>query len=44
MRIGYFGKQNSFALETLRRLRVEPPKTSFLHGSRAIGRHRRNWR
>ena len=29
MKIGYFGRQNSFALEMLRQLRVETPATSF---------------
>jgi hypothetical protein len=30
MKIGYFGKQNSFALEMLRRLKLEHPRDEFL--------------
>jgi hypothetical protein len=30
MKIGYFGKQNSFALEMLRRLQLEHSRDEFL--------------
>ena len=42
MKIGFLGKQSSFALEMLRRLQCDIPKTSFPPGSREIRLRRRS--